>query len=527
MRGQKIIPSAIEVLPASPYLRLFLLPLLFFISIAPVGAGGIAYGEVEGASPPSATGLSMSGLKGDGGVPGAIPASDKSGKSGEPDMPDMPDKVDVTDKPGKVDDSDKVDALSDKNMDPSAGGNPESTPGIDGGDVSQVTDADPFKLTKKQLIVPENLRKGKFSTDRYLNLPHHFKINLFATGLGKARFMATSQGGDIYLSVPDKGRVVVLPDKNGDGVADRVITFVSGLDDPHGIAFDGTDLIVAGGGKVLRVTDKEGDLKSDSVEVIAGDLPTRGGGHWTRSIAIGPDDGRYYVSVGSSCNVCREAEVGRAAVLVYENPTIGTGRGEAEGRVFASGLRNSVGIAFHPFTGELWGSDNGRDWLGDDLPPDELNRITDGGDYGWPYCYGNNIVDDDMNIPEGGAECSERVPPVVEFQAHSAPLGITFGEGLNMSQVMKDSLFVAFHGSWNRSVPTGYKVVRIPFGPGGQGEGPGGGPSGEAVDFITGWLPEDGGGKVWGRPVDTLVGPDGGLYISDDMTGSIYRVTLN
>jgi len=170
-----------------------------------------------------------------------------------------------------------------------------------------------------------------------------------------------------------------------------------------------------------------------------------------------------------------------------------------------------LGLAFHPLSGDLWASDNGRDRLGDDLPPEEVNRITDGGDYGWPYCYGYRLPD-----PGFGTEkrCSSTVPPRVEMQAHSAPLGVAFGYGLDFPESLKNMLYVAFHGSWDRSVPTGYKLIGIPF--------KSGQPSGPPVDIVTGWLR---GGRAWGRPVAPLAGRDGALYLSDDSAGVIYRVS--
>ncbi|HKL49009.1 MAG TPA: PQQ-dependent sugar dehydrogenase, partial [Desulfuromonadales bacterium] len=186
------------------------------------------------------------------------------------------------------------------------------------------------------------------------------------------------------------------------------------------------------------------------------------------------------------------------------------GPGEKEAEIFARGLRNSVGLALHPDTGELWGSDNGRDMLGDDLPPEEINLIRKGSDYGWPYCYGNRTPDPKYDRPD---RCKDTTPPQVTMQAHSAPLGIAFGKGLNFPETFQKMLFVGFHGSWNRSVPTGYKLVGIPFEEG----RPVGGP----VDIISGWLE---GRTAWGRPVGPLVGPDGALYLSDDRTGAVYRI---
>jgi glucose/arabinose dehydrogenase len=172
-------------------------------------------------------------------------------------------------------------------------------------------------------------------------------------------------------------------------------------------------------------------------------------------------------------------------------------------------LRNSVGLTWEPVKGEMWASDNGRDWLGDNLPPDEINIVKEGKDYGWPYCYGDRIPDPKFNDRR---RCRNTVAPMVELQAHSAPLGLTFYDGDLFPEEFKGDLFVAYHGSWNRSVPTGYKLVRIRIRDG-QPEG--------IEDFATGWLQ---GTEVLGRPVDVLVGPDGSLYVSDDRRGIIYKI---
>ena len=360
------------------------------------------------------------------------------------------------------------------------------------------------RLTPVILKVPEKFKSGPFKKERRLYAPPGFEVSVFATGLGKARFMAVGPDGSIYLSVPNRDYILVLPDKNGDGVTDRQVVFARNMKRVHGLTFAGKALYAAGTGNLYRIIDKNGNLRGDKVEVISTDIPG-GGGHWTRSVVAGPD-GQLYLSAGSSCNVCIEEDKRRAAILRF--PLSG-----GSGSVFATGLRNSVGIAFHPETGELWASNNGRDWLGDELPPEEINLVREGGDYGWPYCYGDRIPDPGYGSPE---RCKGTIPPEVKMQAHSAPLGITFGSGLKFPEKYVDMLFVAFHGSWNRSIPTGYKLIGIPF--------KDGSPIGEPEDIITGWMSE---GKVWGRPVAPIVGSDGALYLSDDKTGTIYRITYN
>jgi len=345
-----------------------------------------------------------------------------------------------------------------------------------------------FTHSDKSLSAPDEIR-----------LPQGFKMDVFASQLGSPRFMAFSPDGVLFVTIIDGGKVVALPDRNGDGRADRTITFLKGLEKPHGIAFYKGYLYIGETNEIVRFRYNGFDSTPGNKEVIIPNLPT--GGHFTRTVAFGPD-GKMYVSIGSSCNVCIEKDKRRAAILQF-NPD-GSG-----GRVFAKGLRNSVGITWNPETKELWATDNGRDWLGDDLPPEEINIIKEG-NYGWPYCYGDRIPDPDYGKPDF---CKGTTPPVFKMEAHSAPLGLTFYTGKLFPKEYWGDLFVAFHGSWNRSVPTGYKVVRIRMKDGKPQS---------IEDFATGWLQ---GKKAWGRPVDVIIGPDGSLFVSDDRDGSVYRIT--
>lgn len=358
------------------------------------------------------------------------------------------------------------------------------------------------KLVKVKLDVPAALRSGPFAKSRTLKLPPGFKVSLFASGLKSPRFMAFGPDGHLYVTLPRSGSVVVLPDRDKDNVADPALVFADGLDEPHGIVFRSAELIIAENGALVLLKDVDGDFKADVKRRLSGDVPG-GGGHWTRTVVIGPDKS-LYLSAGSSCNVCIEKDRRRAAVLKFP---AGGGKGE----LYASGLRNSVGIAFDPRSGDLWGVDNGRDRIGDDLPPEELNLITDRSDYGWPYCYGDRVPDPEYGSVE---RCADTTAPVVKMQAHSAPLGIAFGYKLKFPPPYTDVLYIAFHGSWNRTTPTGYKLVAIPF--------VDGRPSGKPFDFASGWLV---GERAWGRPVAPVVGPDGALYLSDDKAGAIYRIS--
>lgn len=335
-----------------------------------------------------------------------------------------------------------------------------------------------------------------------LTLPEGFRIGIYASSLSGPRMMALSPDGRLFVTEMDGGEVTILPDENGDGRADRHITYASGLRRPHGIAFHQDHLYVAETQRVIRYPYQAGDTSSPTPQVIVSGIPT--GGHSTRTIAFGTD-GKMYLSVGSSCNACIESNRFRAAITQY-NPD-GSGR-----RTFATGLRNAVGLAFRPGSNELWVTENERDRLGDDIPPDEVNVVVQEGFYGWPYAYGNRV-----SAPEFGSQAPQRVrssiPPKIAIQAHSAPLGLTFYTGDMFPADYRGDLFVAYHGSWNRSVPTGYKVVRFNI--------EGGNVVGGQRDFITGWLQ---GRNSWGRPVGLQVGTRGELYITDDDGGRVYRV---
>jgi glucose/arabinose dehydrogenase len=212
------------------------------------------------------------------------------------------------------------------------------------------------------------------------------------------------------------------------------------------------------------------------------------------------------LSVGSSCNSCVEEDWRRAAILVYEDAAGG------EAALFARGLRNAVGLAVHPQTGQLWATNNGRDLMGDDVPPETVYIVEEGNDYGWPRCHSGDVLD--PGLGQAGA-CDDVAQPVVQMQAHSAPLALAFYTGNSLPEEYHGDLFIAFHGSWNRSTPTGYKVVRLPL-DGSQAVGP-------VEDFASGWLDVET-NEASGRPAGLTVGPDGALYISDDKGGFIYRV---
>src|SRR6266567_2952051 len=339
--------------------------------------------------------------------------------------------------------------------------------------------------------------QGQARSDDALRAPPGFKIAMFAENLQGVRFMTLGPGNAIYASQPGPGLIVKLTDANHDGVADSVVTVASGLSGPFGIAFRGDTMYVA------EVRDVKRFAPGGAAPVtIVPNVPD--GGHSTRTILFGPD-GKLYLAVGSSCNLCDESDSLRAAVSQFNADGSG-------GRIFARGLRNTVGLAFNPTTGELWGGNNDRDNLGDDLPPEHVNIIKDGRDYGWPKCY----LPGKPNPEYGSASCSSVEPPAITIQAHSAPLGLAFYTGTAFPREYRGDAFVTLHGSWDRSIPTGAKVVRVQVDSGGR----------RAVgvdDFISGWQRPD--GSRWGRPVGLLVLPDGSLLVSDDMGGKIWRIT--
>lgn len=347
-----------------------------------------------------------------------------------------------------------------------------------------------------------------------LTLPSGFSISIFAEGLGAPRVIISDEADGFLVSVTGNGKVFDLSDKNSDGVADKIITVLSGLNNPHGLT-----LQCAGGKCSLYVaeSDKVSVYDYDQINTSAtnkkkiADLPNDGE-HFTRTLQFLPSDpNKLLVAVGSDCNVCNESDARRAKILLLDIKT-------GELRTFVSGLRNSVFMAAHPVTGKIWATEMGRDFLGDNLPPDEINIIEDGKNYGWPICYGKNVHDTDFDknvyIRNPCMEPFE-TPSYIDIQAHSAPLGLAFVPANNWPADYKNNLLVAYHGSWNRSVATGYKIVRYKLDEQGNYLG--------EEDFISGWLTSD--GSVLGRPVDILFESDGAAYVSDDKAGVIYRIT--
>lgn len=292
--------------------------------------------------------------------------------------------------------------------------------------------------------------------DRRLRVPEGYKVTLFAAQTPGARDLQLSPDGTLLVSLRTQGKVIALPDKDQDGVADEVREVLTNLQNPHGLAFHEGKLFIAEERQLNRYTWNEESLTA-SLEKKLFDAPNGvtlpgGGGHQTRSIVF-DNDGNLYISVGSTCNVCIQENPWHGSVIVTnaegENP-----------RIFATGLRNAVFLTTHPETDAVWVAEMGRDMLGDNIPPDEINILRDGAHYGWPYCYDDRVYDRQFGS-ESAAFCEQTLPPVFKIQAHSAPLGLTFIQSNQFPTDWQGDLFVAYHGSWNRSEPTGYKVVRL------------------------------------------------------------------
>jgi glucose/arabinose dehydrogenase len=340
------------------------------------------------------------------------------------------------------------------------------------------------------------------TTNFPLRLPDGFKIEVFAKNLPGARVMAFDAEGDMWVTQSKAGKITKLDVENG-AVVRQEGTY-SGLNSPHGIAFDNDGaMYVAEENRVSVVIPNA----NPAFRKIA-DLPS-GSGHFTRTAEFGPD-GRLYVSIGSSCNVCEESDPRRASIYSMN-------KDGSDLRQFARGLRNTVFFDWSYVDGRMWGTDMGRDLLGDDVPPEEINIIKEGGNYGWPICYGRNMHDTDFDKKTYVRNpCMEpfETGAHVEMQAHSAPLGLAFVPEEGWPEEYWYDLIVAFHGSWNRTQPTGYKLARIKLDAEGNYQG--------TEDFITGWLD---GKTALGRPVDVMIQPGGVMYVSDDKAGVVYKIS--
>ncbi len=334
-----------------------------------------------------------------------------------------------------------------------------------------------------------------------IKLPPGFAIAVFADGVPNARSLAHGRGPVVFVGTRNRGAVYAVPYR--DGRATRVITLATGLNMPNGVAVRDGALYVAEVNRILRFDDIEARLDNPPKPVVVTDRFPRDGHHGWKFIRFGPD-GQLYVPVGAPCNIC-EPDPDRYALISRIWPD-GSGY-----EVVARGVRNSVGFDWHPRTGELWFTDNGRDWMGDDMPADELNHAPRAGmHFGYPYCHQGDAPD-----PEFGRRrrCAEFTPPAAKLGPHVAALGMRFYTSDQFPAEFQHNIFIAEHGSWNRSRKIGYRVSRIVLD---------GARVARQEVFAEGWLQ---GEDMWGRPVDVEVLPDGSLLVSDDWSGVIYRIT--
>jgi len=346
-------------------------------------------------------------------------------------------------------------------------------------------------------------------------LPDGFNIDVYASDVENARSMAISPSGTIFVGNRREDNVFALKDTDGDNVVDKKILISDKLTNmPNGVAFHNGDLYVAEVNKIWvfknieSILDKMDNIKGYSEDpiLVSDDFPSDRHHGW-KYISFGPD-GKLYIPVGAPCNICESNDEIYASITRMNSD--GT-----EKEVFVNGVRNTVGFTWHPNTGEMWFTDNGRDMLGDNYPPCELNKVKEiGQHFGYPYCHGGDISD-----PEFGSKysCSDFVKPAQNLGPHTAPLGLKFYTGTMFPEEYHGDIFIAEHGSWNRSKKIGYRITRVKI------------ENNKSVGyepFIYGWLNEEE-QEAWGRPVDILILKDGSMLISDDMANVVYRVSYN
>ncbi len=360
---------------------------------------------------------------------------------------------------------------------------------------------------KKVDVAAEEEQRDSVLPLEQLNLPEGFEISIYAEGVDEARSMAMGDDGTLFVGTRTANRLYAIQDLDGDFKADKTIVLDTTLETPNGVAFKDGSLYVAEVNRLLRYDNIEQQLSSPpEPEVIYDDYPDEFHHGW-KYIAFGPDD-KLYVPVGAPCNICDSTVVDKRYATITRMDPNGSNR-----EIVAHGVRNTVGFTWHPDTEELWFTDNGRDLMGDDIPPCELNRVSEAGQhFGYPFCHGGTIKD-----PEFGDQrpCSDFVPPVQNLGPHVAPLGVKFYTGDMFPESYKGHAFIAEHGSWNRSKKIGYRITLVKL------------DGNKAISyepFIDGWL-DDASQERFGRPVDILFLDDGSMLISDDYADVIYRVT--
>lgn len=338
-----------------------------------------------------------------------------------------------------------------------------------------------------------------------LTLPEGFEIAVYAKAVPNARSMARSPKGTLFIGTRELGKVYAVVDTDNDNVADKVHTVAEGMNSPNGVAFRDGSLYVAEISRILRYDDIDAHLENPPEPVVLVDSLPEEGHHGWKYLAFGPDDMLYF-GVGAPCNVCNKEEEDPRFASIMRVKADGS-----EPEIHAHGVRNTVGFAWRPETNDLWFTDNGRDMMGDDVPPDELNHVTEAGQhFGFPYCHGGEVPDPEF---AGDRTCDEFVSPVQKLGAHVAALGMKFYTGDMFPAEYKNQIILAEHGSWNRSIPDGYRLTLVKLDAEGKSLG--------ATPFVEGWLQRT---RPWGRPVDVLVMPDGALLVSDDKAGVVYRI---
>ncbi len=340
-----------------------------------------------------------------------------------------------------------------------------------------------------------------------LESPPGFTIELYTAEVPDARSIALGSNGVVFVGTREEGKIYAVVDHDADHRVDEVLTIAEGLDMPNGVAYDDGDLYVAENSRILRFEDIDEQLDDPpEPKVVIDALPTEEFHGW-RYIKFGPD-GRLYIGIGAPCNAC-ESDDPRFASIARMYPD------EGELEVYASGVRNSVGFDWHPLTQELWFTDNGRDWLGDDLPPDELNRAPmQGLHFGFPYCHGRDELDPELGE---GHSCDDFEAPVQELGPHVAALGMRFYSGGMFPMRYRNAVILAEHGSWNRAEKIGYRVTVVSL------------EHDKAVGYeplVEGFL-EPASNTAWGRPVDVAVLDDGSMLVSDDLNGALYRISYD
>lgn len=364
--------------------------------------------------------------------------------------------------------------------------------------------------TKEKVAIPEKSGPPSISLG-YLEAPAGFEISVFAENVTNARQLVMGDTGILYVGSRQAGKVYAVVDKNNDFKADSVYTIIENLRLPNGVAYKDGALFISEVDKIWRFDNIDNTYSSfPQPELVTDELPTEGQHGW-KYISFGPD-GKLYVPIGAPCNICNHEEDNPLfATLTRMNPD------GSDHEIIAKGIRNTVGFTWHPETGNIWFTDNGRDWLGDDIPPGELNEITEKGQhFGYPYLHGSNVWDPEFGEAGKGME-NQFKKPIQELGAHVAPLGVIFYTGDMFPTVYKNRALIAEHGSWNRSKKVGYKISQVTFDK-----------EGNAISykpFITGWL--QGEEDIKGRPVSLLQLKDGSVLLSDDNSGKIYRITYS